>query len=51
MKFAAAALLAGALACCPLAHAQQGMRKGEWRYWGGDAGSTRYSGLPPAPAQ
>ena len=21
------------------------MRKGEWRYWGGDAGSTRYSAL------
>lgn len=45
MNFPAAALLAGALACCPLAHAQQGMRKGEWRYWGGDAGSTRYSAL------
>ncbi len=45
MKFQAAALLAGALACCSLAHAQQGMRNGEWHYWGGDAGSTRYSSL------
>jgi quinoprotein glucose dehydrogenase len=25
--------------------AQQGMRNGEWHYWGGDAGSTRYSSL------
>lgn len=45
MKLVAAALLAGALACCSLAHAQQGMRKGEWHYWGGDAGATRYSAL------
>jgi glucose dehydrogenase len=45
MKFQAAVLLAGALACCSLAHAQQGMRNGEWHYWGGDAGSTRYSAL------
>ncbi|HKQ16103.1 MAG TPA: PQQ-binding-like beta-propeller repeat protein [Steroidobacteraceae bacterium] len=45
MNFHAALLLAGALACCSLAHAQQGMRNGEWHYWGGDAGSTRYSSL------
>ncbi len=44
MRFQAAVLLA-ALACCPIAHAQQGMRKGEWHYWGGDAGATRYSAL------
>ena len=24
---------------------QQGASDGEWRYWGGDAGSTRYSPL------
>jgi quinoprotein glucose dehydrogenase len=45
MKVLAALLLAGAFACCPRAHAQQGMRNGEWHYWGGDAGSTRYSSL------
>ncbi len=45
MKFQATLVLAGALACCPLVHAQQGMRNGEWHYWGGDAGSTRYSSL------
>jgi glucose dehydrogenase len=28
-----------------MAHAQQGTTKGEWRYWGGDAGSTRYAPL------
>jgi quinoprotein glucose dehydrogenase len=27
------------------AYAQQGTKNGEWRYWGGDAGSTRYSSL------
>jgi quinoprotein glucose dehydrogenase len=27
------------------AYAQQGVTDGEWRYWGGDAGSTRYSSL------
>ena len=43
MKFQAALVLAGALACCPLVHAQQGMRNGEWHYWGGDAGSTPIS--------
>ena len=45
MKFPSAVLLAAALACCSLAHAQQGMSNGEWHYWGGDAGSTRYSTL------
>jgi len=45
MRFQAAVLLAGALACCSLADAQQGVRNGEWRYWGGDAGATRYSAL------
>ena len=45
MNFHAALLLAGTLTCCSLAHAQQGMRNGEWHYWGGDAGSTRYSSL------
>ena len=40
-----AALLTTAFAFCSLAHAQQGMRKGEWRHWGGDAGATRYSAL------
>ena len=44
MRFQAALLLAGTLAC-PFAHAQQGMRNGEWHYWGGDAGATRYSSL------
>ncbi len=29
----------------PLTHAQQGTSKGEWRYYGGDAGSTKYSPL------
>src|ERR671915_452087 len=32
------------LASTPLA-AQRGAADGEWRYWGGDAGSTRYSAL------
>jgi quinoprotein glucose dehydrogenase len=27
------------------AHAQQGASKGEWRYYGGDSGSTKYSPL------
>jgi quinoprotein glucose dehydrogenase len=29
----------------PGAHAQQGATKGEWRFYGGDAGSTKYSPL------
>ena len=35
-----AVALTAALAFSSLAQAQQGMRQGEWRYWGGDAGST-----------
>ena len=26
-------------------HAQQGATKGEWRYYGGDPGNTKYSPL------
>lgn len=33
------------LAVGSMAHAQQGTKNGEWHYWGGDAGSTRYSPL------
>jgi len=33
------------LLMCASAGAQQGARDGQWRYWGGDAGSTRYSPL------
>src|SRR5947208_1460888 len=29
----------------PLAQAQQGARNGEWHYYGGDAGTTKYSAL------
>src|SRR5947199_2886054 len=29
----------------PPAEAQQGARNGEWRYYGGDAGTTKYSAL------
>jgi glucose dehydrogenase len=36
--------LAGVLFAAPAA-AQTGTANGEWRYWGGDAGSTRYSPL------
>ena len=39
---AASALL---LAFAGSLHAQQGATKGEWRYYGGDAGSTKYSPL------
>ncbi|HKS55489.1 MAG TPA: hypothetical protein VJS12_09400 [Steroidobacteraceae bacterium] len=45
MKLNAVVLLAVTFALCSTAYAQEGMRKGEWRYWGGDAGSTRYSAL------
>jgi quinoprotein glucose dehydrogenase len=34
-----------ALAAGPYAGAQQGMRNGEWRYYGGDSGTTKYSSL------
>ncbi len=37
-----AALTLGAAAALP---AQRGATDGEWRYWGGDPGSTRYSSL------
>ncbi len=40
-----ALVLALTLASTPLARAQTGAQAGEWRYWGGDAGSTRYSAL------
>ena len=40
----AALPLAVLLTTAPLA-AQQGAADGEWRYWGGDAGSTRYAEL------
>ena len=33
------------LAFAGLLHAQQGATKGEWRYYGGDPGNTRYSPL------
>jgi len=36
---------ASALLLSASASAQQGAKDGEWRYWGGDAGSTRYSPL------
>jgi quinoprotein glucose dehydrogenase len=39
------ALVAASLCLAGVAHAQYGARNGEWRYWGGDAGSTRYSPL------
>jgi quinoprotein glucose dehydrogenase len=39
---AASALL---LAFAASLHAQQGATKGEWRYYGGDAGNTKYSPL------
>ncbi|MGH7530488.1 MAG: PQQ-binding-like beta-propeller repeat protein, partial [Gemmatimonadales bacterium] len=38
------AMLAGVVAALPLA-AQRGAANGEWRVWGGDAGSTRYAAL------
>ncbi|HEV8263642.1 MAG TPA: PQQ-binding-like beta-propeller repeat protein [Gemmatimonadales bacterium] len=39
-----AVLLLAASSILPAA-AQTGAANGEWRYWGGDAGSTRYAGL------
>ena len=38
-------LAAAILALVFSAHAQQGARNGEWRYYGGDAGTTKYSSL------
>jgi quinoprotein glucose dehydrogenase len=37
-------LLAASIAA-PGLHAQQGAKNGEWRYYGGDAGTTKYSPL------
>src|SRR5687767_2576226 len=37
--------LAFLLLVSPLARAQQGATNGEWRYYGGDAGNTKYSPL------
>jgi quinoprotein glucose dehydrogenase len=34
-----------ALSASPRAHGRAGTQGGEWRYWGGDEGSTRYSPL------
>ena len=31
--------------CIATVAAQQGTQDGEWRFWGGDAGSTRYAPL------
>lgn len=37
-------LFAGLLSCTALpASAQYGAQNGEWRYYGGDAGRTKYS--------
>ncbi len=38
-------LLASFLAAPPLSAQHQGTDKGEWRYWGGDEASSRYSPL------
>ena len=40
-----AVVVAILLATGVVAPAQQGMREGEWRYYGGDSGSTKYSAL------
>src|SRR3954463_3494583 len=37
--------LASLLLLSPLARAQKGATNGEWRYYGGDAGNTKYSPL------
>ncbi len=39
------AVVAILLAASAVAPAQQGARDGEWRYYGGDSGSTKYSAL------
>ena len=33
------------LLACPCIHAQQGTKNGEWRYYGGDSGTTKYAPL------
>ena len=45
MKTIRMTCLALASFSCASALAQQGAKNGEWQYWGGDAGSTRYSAL------
>ena len=45
MKLHHAYLLTLSLLLVPSVHAQQGATKGEWRFYGGDAGSTKYSPL------
>jgi quinoprotein glucose dehydrogenase len=45
MKTIKASAFALAIAVCSNCYGQQGVRNGEWRYWGGDSGSTRYSSL------
>ena len=42
---AAAAVLAAAPIAPAAANAQSGAENGQWRYYGGDAGSTRYAPL------
>ena len=43
MKLVSLAVPLLTLAIC--APAQQGMKNGEWRFYGGDAGTTKYSSL------
>ncbi len=43
IRIALALTLSAVLACA--AHAQRGATDGEWRYYGGDAGGTKYSPL------
>src|SRR5580693_1745081 len=38
-------LLTLSILLVPCMHSQQGATKGEWRFYGGDAGSTKYSPL------
>ncbi|MXX55173.1 MAG: pyrroloquinoline quinone-dependent dehydrogenase [Gemmatimonadetes bacterium] len=45
MTCAAAAVLAAAPIAPAAANAQSGAENGQWRYYGGDAGSTRYAPL------
>src|ERR1044071_4499591 len=42
---AVGSILLLAFSGAPGARAQQGMRNGEWRYYGGDSGTTKYSSL------
>jgi quinoprotein glucose dehydrogenase len=44
MRYVFAGLLAACIGGVP-AHAQHGAANGEWRYYGGDAGTTKYSPL------